>query len=119
VLNKLLSQWNQSISYGLPVGTSAIRLVAEVAINDVDHDGVSSTGLYVRQSRWLHLNVKRYSLLAQFALDTDLANSAGERGLWSRADTPGRHGRQPCPVAPRLTMHSDLSPPTQTPMTAT
>ena len=36
VLQKFLSQWNQSISYGLPVGAAAFRLVAEVAINDVD-----------------------------------------------------------------------------------
>lgn len=36
VLNKFLTQWNQSISYGLPVGASAFRLVAEVTINDVD-----------------------------------------------------------------------------------
>lgn len=36
VLMKFLSQWNQSISYGLPVGASAFRLVAEVTINDVD-----------------------------------------------------------------------------------
>ena len=36
MLNKFLTQWNQSISYGLPVGASAFRLVAEVTINDVD-----------------------------------------------------------------------------------
>ena len=36
VLTKFLSQWNQSISYGLPVGGAAFRLVAEVTINDVD-----------------------------------------------------------------------------------
>lgn len=36
VLSKFLAQWNQSISYGLPVGASAFRLVAEVTINDVD-----------------------------------------------------------------------------------
>lgn len=37
VLIKFLTQWNQSISYGLPVGAGAFRLVAEVTINDVDH----------------------------------------------------------------------------------
>jgi Reverse transcriptase (RNA-dependent DNA polymerase) len=36
ILIKFLSQWNQSISYGLPIGASAFRLVAEVTINDVD-----------------------------------------------------------------------------------
>jgi hypothetical protein len=37
ILQKFLTQWNQSISYGLPVGASAFRLVAEVTISDVDH----------------------------------------------------------------------------------
>lgn len=36
VVNKFLTQWNQSISYGLPVGASAFRFIAEVTINDVD-----------------------------------------------------------------------------------
>nr|MDQ2737045.1 RNA-directed DNA polymerase [Pseudomonadota bacterium] len=36
VLIKLFSQWNQSISYGLPVGMAAFRLIAEVTISDVD-----------------------------------------------------------------------------------
>lgn len=36
ILIKFLTQWNHSISYGLPIGAWAFRLVAEVAINDVD-----------------------------------------------------------------------------------
>lgn len=36
VLIKFLSQWNQSISYGLPIGMAAFRLIAEVTIGDID-----------------------------------------------------------------------------------
>ena len=32
----LLSQWNQRISYGIPVGPAPSRLIAEMAIDDVD-----------------------------------------------------------------------------------
>ena len=33
---RMLSQWNQSLSYGIPVGAAPSRLVAEIAIDDVD-----------------------------------------------------------------------------------
>jgi Reverse transcriptase (RNA-dependent DNA polymerase) len=33
----LLGQWNFRVSYGVPVGPAATRLLAELAINDVDH----------------------------------------------------------------------------------
>lgn len=36
VIKKMLSSWNHSVSYGIPVGPAASRLLAEVAINDVD-----------------------------------------------------------------------------------
>ena len=36
VINKLLSKWNYSVSYGVPVGPAASRLLAEIAIADVD-----------------------------------------------------------------------------------
>jgi hypothetical protein len=36
ITRKFLSQWNQGVSYGLPVGPAAFRLLAEVTINDVD-----------------------------------------------------------------------------------
>lgn len=35
-IKRLLSQWNSSVSYGIPVGPAASRLLAEVAISDVD-----------------------------------------------------------------------------------
>lgn len=33
---RMLSGWNQSLSYGIPVGSAPSRLVAEIAIDDVD-----------------------------------------------------------------------------------
>lgn len=33
----LLSQWNYSVSYGIPIGPAASRILAEVAISDVDY----------------------------------------------------------------------------------
>jgi hypothetical protein len=50
VLIKFLTQWNQSISYGLPIGTSAIRLVAEVTINDVDQALAAEGYVFCRYS---------------------------------------------------------------------
>ena len=37
VLMHFLSQWNYSVSYGIPIGPAASRILAEVAISDVDH----------------------------------------------------------------------------------
>jgi hypothetical protein len=34
---RLLGQWNFSVSYGVPVGPAVTRILAELAINDVDH----------------------------------------------------------------------------------
>ena len=36
VIRKLLSAWNGGVSYGIPVGPSVFRLIAEIAISDVD-----------------------------------------------------------------------------------
>lgn len=36
VIKRMLSSWNYSVSYGIPVGPSATRLLAEIAIDDVD-----------------------------------------------------------------------------------
>lgn len=36
VLMKLISQWNMSVSYGIPVGPAPSRLISEVTIADVD-----------------------------------------------------------------------------------
>lgn len=36
VITKLVSAWNMSVSYGVPVGPSPFRLISEVTIGDVD-----------------------------------------------------------------------------------
>ncbi len=36
VLTKLITGWNMSVSYGIPIGPSPSRLISEVAISDVD-----------------------------------------------------------------------------------
>ena len=33
---KLINAWNMGVSYGIPVGPSPIRLIAELAISDID-----------------------------------------------------------------------------------
>ena len=35
-ISQLLSQWNQTQSYGIPVGPAPSRLIAEIALDDVD-----------------------------------------------------------------------------------
>ena len=50
VLNKFLSKWNQSVSYGLPVGPAAMRLIAEVTINDVDQALAAEGFVFCRYS---------------------------------------------------------------------
>ena len=47
---ELLSSWNFSISYGIPVGPSASRLLAELAINDVDQALLSEGRTFCRYS---------------------------------------------------------------------
>lgn len=36
VLKKMFAQWNYTVSYGIPVGTNASRLLSELVITDVD-----------------------------------------------------------------------------------
>jgi hypothetical protein len=43
VISKLVKGWNQHVSYGIPVGPAAFRLLAEVTINDIDRS-LSSEG---------------------------------------------------------------------------
>ncbi|MFY0781092.1 RNA-directed DNA polymerase [Peribacillus simplex] len=43
-IKRLLSNWNHSISYGIPVGQDASRLLAELALNDID-EGLLSEGV--------------------------------------------------------------------------
>jgi hypothetical protein len=43
-IKRLLNNWNHSISYGIPVGQDASRLLAELALNDID-EGLLSEGV--------------------------------------------------------------------------
>jgi len=47
---KMLKQWNDNVSYGLPVGSDASRLLAEVTINDIDRGLLSEKVTYCRYS---------------------------------------------------------------------
>ncbi|MCY3647095.1 MAG: reverse transcriptase domain-containing protein [Chloroflexi bacterium] len=47
-LTRLLKSWTQRQSYGIPVGPSASRLIAEVSINDVDRMLLSEGVTFVR-----------------------------------------------------------------------
>ncbi|SEN67447.1 RNA-directed DNA polymerase [Paenibacillus sp. OK076] len=48
ILKRLLSQWNERYSYGIPVGIAASRLIAEIALDDVDQALLSEGVTYVR-----------------------------------------------------------------------
>ncbi len=50
VIGKFISGWNQSVSYGIPVGPSIFRLLAEVTIDDVDRALLSEGYAYCRFS---------------------------------------------------------------------
>ncbi|WP_028390714.1 RNA-directed DNA polymerase [Bacillus cihuensis] len=43
-IKRLLNNWNYSISYGIPVGQDASRLLAELTLNDID-EGLLSEGV--------------------------------------------------------------------------
>ncbi|GAB1760285.1 RNA-directed DNA polymerase [Priestia sp. TRN 1309] len=43
-IKRLLNSWNYSISYGIPVGQDASRLLAELTLNDID-EGLLSEGV--------------------------------------------------------------------------
>ena len=49
-LDNLLNGWSESYSYGIPVGPSASRLLAEVALDDVDRSLISEGWTFVRFS---------------------------------------------------------------------
>lgn len=49
-LKDLIGHWAGSYSYGLPVGSAAARLIAELAISDVDQILLSEGAKYVRYS---------------------------------------------------------------------
>ena len=43
-IKKMLNDWNFSVSYGIPIGQSATRLLAEIVLDDVDR-GLISEGI--------------------------------------------------------------------------
>ena len=47
-ISRLLKQWNQSQSYGIPVGPAPSRLIAEIAVDDVDKILRSESITFVR-----------------------------------------------------------------------
>lgn len=49
-LKRLISHWAGSYSYGIPVGSAAARLIAEVTISDIDQILLSEGVKYVRYS---------------------------------------------------------------------
>lgn len=50
VIRKMIKGWNQSVSYGIPVGPSVFRLLAEVTIDDVDRSLLSEGFTFCRFS---------------------------------------------------------------------
>jgi len=50
IIKKLLNKWNSSISYGIPVGQTVSRLLAEIAISDIDQALLSENINYCRFS---------------------------------------------------------------------
>lgn len=50
VLIKLIKAWNQNVSYGVPVGIAATRLLAEATIGDIDRILINEGVTYVRFS---------------------------------------------------------------------
>lgn len=50
VIGKFISGWNQSVSYGIPVGGSIFRLLAEITIDDVDRALLSAGYTFCRFS---------------------------------------------------------------------
>ncbi len=49
-IKKLLSQWNFTVSHGIPVGQAASRLLAELVISDIDKALLSEQKTYCRFS---------------------------------------------------------------------
>lgn len=49
-IKRLLGQWNFSVSYGIPVGPSASRLLSELAIADIDDALLAEGKQFVRYS---------------------------------------------------------------------
>jgi len=50
VLLKLLKGWNERVSYGIPVGSNASRLIAEATLQDIDECLLAEGAVYCRYS---------------------------------------------------------------------
>lgn len=50
VITRLIKDWNMRVSYGIPVGPAATRLLAELAINDIDSYLLDHQIIYCRYS---------------------------------------------------------------------
>ena len=72
-LSRLLSSFNQTQSYGIPVGPAAARLIAEIAIDDVDKNLRSEGVTFVRYMDDYKIFVE--SLVEGYEHLTILANS--------------------------------------------
>ena len=69
VLKKLVTQWNQGVSYGIPVGLAATRLLAELCIADIDSILQANQVVYCRYSDDFRLFAStRSQALGQLAL---------------------------------------------------
>ena len=104
-LKNLISNWNQTQSYGIPVGPAPSRLIAEIAINDVDRVLVAEDIPFVRYvddyRLFANSDVDGYRKLARLA-DVLYKNHGltlqqekttiepAEKFLASNADTPER-----------------------------
>lgn len=75
-LKKLLKSWNQNISRGIPVGPSATRILADLAITNVDRALTTSGIRYVRYSDDFRLYAQSereaYRMLAFLAEQLDV-----------------------------------------------
>lgn len=47
-IKKIIKSWNHSVSYGIPVGSAASRLLAELVIDDIDKGLVSEGTIHCR-----------------------------------------------------------------------
>ena len=48
LIKNLLKQWNQNVSYGIPVGQHASRLIAEGVVSDIDDALIAEGAVYCR-----------------------------------------------------------------------
>jgi len=64
---RLLKSWNQHVSYGIPVGNNPSRLLAELAIDDVDRALLSEGIVFARYRIFCRSTQEAYQGLARLA----------------------------------------------------